>query len=45
MAPRSARQWGELSRWRGTLVRDEYKAYDSLIGAAPERFPAGKPGA
>ena len=28
-------------RWRGTLVRDEYKAYDSVIGAEPERFAAG----
>ena len=31
----------ERSRWRGTLVRDEYKAYDSVIGAEPERFAAG----
>lgn len=28
-------------RWRGTLVRDEYKAYDSVIGAEPKRFAAG----
>ncbi|GKT27166.1 IS66 family transposase [Acidovorax sp. SUPP3334] len=31
----------ERSRWRGTLVRDEYKAYDSVIGAEPERIAAG----
>jgi transposase len=31
----------ERSRWRGTLVRDEYKAYDSVIGAGPERIAAG----
>lgn len=27
--------------WRGTLVRDEYKAYDSVIGAQPGRIAAG----
>ena len=31
----------ERSRWRGTLVRDEYKAYDRVISAEPERFAAG----
>jgi transposase len=31
----------ERGRWRGTLVRDEYKAYDSVIGAVPDRFAAG----
>lgn len=31
----------ERSRWRGTLIRDEYKAYDSVIGAEPERIAAG----
>jgi transposase len=27
--------------WRGTLVRDEYKAYDSVIEAVPGRAAAG----
>jgi transposase len=27
--------------WRGTLVRDEYKAYDSVIDAVPDRIAAG----
>jgi transposase len=27
--------------WRGTLVRDEYKAYDSVIDARPGRIAAG----
>ena len=27
--------------WRGTLVRDEYKAYDSVIAARPDRVAAG----
>lgn len=27
--------------WRGTLVRDEYKAYDSVIQAVPGRIAAG----
>ena len=31
---------GERS-WRGTLVRDEYKAYDSVLGAQPGRIAAG----
>ncbi len=31
----------QQNRWRGTLVRDEYKAYDSVISAEPERLAAG----
>ncbi len=31
----------EHGHWRGTLVRDEYKAYDSVVGAEPERSGAG----
>jgi transposase len=31
---------GERS-WRGTLVRDEYKAYDSVLQAQPGRVAAG----
>ena len=31
---------GERS-WRGTLVRDEYKAYDSVMSAEPGRTAAG----
>ncbi len=27
--------------WRGTLVRDEYKAYDSVMSAVPDRVAAG----
>jgi transposase len=27
--------------WRGTLVRDEYSAYDSVVGAQPGRLAAG----
>jgi transposase len=27
--------------WCGTLVRDEYKAYDSVMSAAPDRLAAG----
>jgi transposase len=27
--------------WRGPLVRDEYKAYESVIDAVPDRFAAG----
>jgi len=27
--------------WRGTLVRDEYKAYDSVMSAVPDRIAAG----
>ena len=27
--------------WYGTLVRDEYKAYDSVMSAAPDRVAAG----
>jgi transposase len=27
--------------WRGTLVRDEYKAYDSVMSAEPGRMAAG----
>jgi transposase len=27
--------------WRGTLVRDEYKAYDSVVAAVPGRMAAG----
>ena len=27
--------------WRGTLVRDEYKAYDSVIAARTDRIAAG----
>lgn len=27
--------------WRGTLVRDEYKAYEQVIGAEPDRTAAG----
>ena len=27
--------------WRGTLVRDEYKAYDSVVAAGPGRIAAG----
>ncbi|SFO89544.1 Transposase [Variovorax sp. OK605] len=27
--------------WRGTLVRDEYKAYDSVLSAVPDRMAAG----
>jgi transposase len=35
-------QGGEDERsWRGTLVRDEYKAYDSVMGAEPGRTGAG----
>ena len=31
----------ERKPWRGTLVRDEYKAYDSVISAQPGRIAAG----
>ena len=31
----------EHGHWRGKLVRDEYKAYDSVVGAEPERSGAG----
>ncbi|MEJ8855059.1 transposase [Variovorax robiniae] len=31
----------EARHWRGTLVRDEYSAYDSVAGARPGRLPAG----
>ncbi|MEB0113693.1 IS66 family transposase [Variovorax sp. RTB1] len=31
----------ERRSWRGTLVRDEYKAYDSVMSAVPDRMAAG----
>ncbi len=31
----------ERGSWQGTLVRDEYSAYDSVIGAEPKRLAAG----
>ena len=35
-------QGGQDERsWRGTLVRDEYKAYDSVMAAEPGRMAAG----
>ncbi len=37
----AADDYGGQRSWRGTLVRDEYGAYDSVITGQPGRFAAG----